>query len=133
MRFKRYAEYTYGLQPITVAPLFNILFLVFIFGALCVSSLSLGSGIRVRIPAAVTSEAVQGEAVHLVVSADGLMQVNGQMITIDQLRVFLKQMSGRRQTIMIDADTGTSWQHVIRAWDAVRASGMRDCIVATHP
>jgi biopolymer transport protein ExbD len=133
MRFKKYAEYANGLQPVTLAPFINIVFLVFIFGGLCFGYLITQAGMAVQLPRAITSEAIQGQTVQIVVLADGSMHLNGQQLTLDQLQVFLKQICGRRQTIVINADSRAPWQHVIRAWDAVRSSGQRDCVMATHP
>jgi biopolymer transport protein ExbD len=133
MRFKKYTEYIYGLQPVTTVPFINILFLVFIIGGLCLGYMATGSGVAVQIPRAITSEAVRGPAVQIAVFSDGSMHLNGQLLTAEGLPVFLKQIAGRNQTIVINADSRTPWEYVIRVWDAVRACGPRDCIVATHP
>jgi biopolymer transport protein ExbD len=133
MRFKKYAEYIYGLQPVTTVPFINILFLTFIVGGLCLVYMATGSGVAVQVPRALTSEAVKGEAVQIAVFPDGSMHLNGQPLTADGLQVFLKQIAGRNQTVVVNADSRTPWAHVIRVWDAVRASGLRDCVVATHP
>ncbi|MFA5075587.1 MAG: biopolymer transporter ExbD [Candidatus Babeliales bacterium] len=133
MRFKKYAEYIYGLQPVTTVPFINILFLVFIIGGLCFGYMPTGSGVVVQVPRAITSEAVKGPAVEITIFPDGSMHLNGQLLTVEGLQSFLEQTAGRNQTIVINADSRTPWEHVIRAWDAVRASGMRNCVVATHP
>jgi biopolymer transport protein ExbD len=61
------------------------------------------------------------------------MRLNGQPLTREGLQSFLKQTSARNQTVVINADSAADWGHVIRVWDDVRASGQRNCIVATHP
>ena len=133
MRFKKYAEYIYGLQPVTTVPFVNMLFLVFVIGGLCFGYMGTGSGVSVQIPRAMTSEAVKGSVVQIDVLSDGSMHLNGQLLTSEGLPLFLKQISGRNQTVVINADSRAPWEHVIRVWDAVRASGLRDCVVATHP
>ena len=133
MRFKKYAECAAGLQPITTVPLANIVFLVFIFAGLCLGYLAAGTGINVELPRAITSSAIRGPAVHIVVLADGALSMNGQQLTLEQLQRFLKQISARGQTIVVNADSRVPWQNVIRVWDAVRSSGLQDCVVATHP
>jgi biopolymer transport protein ExbD len=133
MRFKKYAEYIYGLQPVTTIPLVNILFLVFVIGGLCFGYMATGSGVAVQIPRAITSEAVKGPVVQIDVLSDGSMHLNGQLLTLEGFPVFLKQISGRNQTVVINADSRVPWENVIKVWDAVRASGLRDCVVATHP
>ena len=133
MRFKKYAEYLHGLQPVITAPFINILFLIFIIGCLCFGYMTIGAGVSVRIPRAITSEVVKGPAVQISIFPDGSMQMNGQTLGMDGLQAFLKQVSGRNETVVINADSRAPWEHVIRVWDEVRASGLRDCIVATHP
>jgi biopolymer transport protein ExbD len=133
MRFKKYAEYVNGLQPVTTAPFINILFLAFIIGGLCFAYMTTGSGVAVQLPRAITSEAIKGPAVQIIVFPDGSMHLNGQPLTPEGLRSFLKQTSGRNQTVVINADSAADWGDVIRVWDAVRAGGQRNCIVATHP
>jgi len=134
MRFRKYAEYVYGMQPIVIAPFVNILFLVFIFCGLCLTLiLAYSSGISVQLPRAVTSELVNAPAVQISVFSDGTLAVNRQRLTIPELEIFLKQIAARHQTIVINADRKAPWENVISVWDAVRASGMRGSIVAANP
>ena len=134
MRFRKYAEYVYGIQPMIIAPFINILFLIFIFCGLSLTFImTSSSGISVQLPRAITSELVRAPAVQISVSADGALTVNRQRLTIQELEVFLKQIAARHQTIVINADRKAPWEHVIRVWDAVRASGMAGSTVAASP
>lgn len=134
MRFRKYAEYVYGIQPIVIAPFVNVLFLIFIFCGLCLGYMTAASsGISVGLPRAITSELVRAPAVQISVFADGTPAVNGQRLTIQELELFLKQIAGRHQTIVINADRQAPWENVIRVWDIVRASGMAGSTVATNP
>ncbi len=133
MRFKKYAEYASGLEPITTVPLVNIVFLVFIFAGLCLGYMAAGSGIAVQLPRAMTSSVIRGPAVNIAVLKDGTLRMNGRQLTLEQLQRFLKQIAGRDQAIVVNADSSVPWQHVIRVWDSVRSSGLQDCVVATHP
>jgi biopolymer transport protein ExbD len=134
MRFRKYAEYIFGMQPIVIAPFVNIIFLVFIFCGLCLTFImASSSGIKVQLPRAVTSELINAPAVQISVSADGALAVNDQRLTIQELGVFLKQIAQRHQTIVINADRRAPWENVIRVWDAVRASGMTGSTVAANP
>lgn len=133
MRFKKYAEYSRGLHPIALVPLVNIIFLALILGGVCFGYLSVPSGLGVRLPRAVTSRAVQGTIVQVEVLADGTLRLRGQELTAEELLRFLDQTSGRKQTVVINADSRATWEHVVRAWEAVRAGGRGDCIMATHP
>jgi biopolymer transport protein ExbD len=134
MRFRKYAEYVYGIQPIVIAPFVNVLFLIFIFCGLCLGYMTATiSGISVGLPRAITSELVRAPAVQISVFADGTPAVNGQRLTIQELELFLKQIAGRHQTIVINADRRAPWEDVIRVWDIVRASGMAGSTVATNP
>ena len=134
MRFRKFAEYVYGIQPIVIAPFINILFLIFIFCGLCFGYMMASrSGISVHLPRAITSELVPAPAVQISVFADGTLAVNGQRLTIQELEVFLKQIAARHQTIVINADRQASWENVIQVWDVVRACGMAGSTIATNP
>lgn len=133
MRFKKYAEYSGGFQPVIVVPLVNIVFLVLVCAGLWLRYLALPAGMEVQLPRAMTSRTIQGPVVQVSVLDNGSMRLNGQELTVGQLLEFLKLTAGRRQTVVINADSRAPWESVVAAWEAIRASGLADCVMAANP
>ena len=133
MRFGKYAVPINGFGTILAVPLVNVLFLTFIIAALCLGYMSAGSGMAVNLPKALTSKTLNSSLVNIMVSPDGILMLNGRKASLDDISLFLKQLSGRRQTIVVNADKCVPLQDVISVFDAVRASGAGDCVVASNP
>ncbi|HOU35927.1 MAG TPA: biopolymer transporter ExbD [Candidatus Omnitrophota bacterium] len=133
MRFKKYAEYAGGLQPMIAVPLVNVVFLVMVCAGFWLKYLILPAGMEVQLPRAMTSRAIQGPIVQVSVLDNGSMRLNGQELTIGQFMEFLKLTADRRQTVVINADSRAPWKYVVAVWEAIRASGLADCVMATNP
>jgi biopolymer transport protein ExbD len=133
MRFKKYAQYLYGDRMASMVPLANIIFLIFIFSGLSLGLITAGFGINVRLPRAISSEVVRGPVVQITVMADGGLLLNGQKIAFDDLGIFLKNISSRPVTVVVNADKTVPWEQVARVWDAVRESGLGSSMIATQP
>jgi biopolymer transport protein ExbD len=95
--------------------------------------MSAGSGLKVSLPNVITSQVLGQPAVHITVTADGTFMLNGRKLALGDVALFLKQLSGRRQTVVVDADKHAPLQAVISIFDAVRASGAGECVVAGLP
>jgi len=91
------------------------------------------SGMEVQLPRAITSSTVVGPSVQIVITDYGSLHLNGEVITENELKEFLKQITGRRQTVVINADRRVPWGYVVRIWETIRSSGIADCVMAVHP
>lgn len=131
MRFKRHTELEHGLKQIDIAPLIDIVFQLLIFFMLT-SSFVMQPGIRISLPKAVTSEVVKYENIEIIVSAENILYLNGKVTTTAELKVLLKQASGRSQPVLIKADKRASLGRVVEIWDMARDLGIAQVNIATN-
>ncbi len=131
MRFKRHMELEHGLKQIDIAPLIDIVFQLLIFFMLT-SSFVIQPGIRVNLPKAVTSEVVKYENIEVIISAENVTYFNGNVVTGTELKNILKQVSKRKQAILIKADKRASLGRVVEIWDTCRDLGIAQINIATN-
>jgi len=121
----------HGLKQIDIAPLIDVVFQLLIFFMLT-SSFVIQPGIKVNLPKAVTSESVQIENMEIIVSGENVLYFNGKVVTMQELKNFLKQISKRGQSVMIKADRRASLGRVVEIWDLCRENGIKQLNIATN-
>jgi len=131
MRFKRHMELEHGLKQIDIAPLIDMIFQLLIFFMLT-SSFVIQPGIKVNLPRAVTSEVVKYENIEVIISAENVTYFNGNVVTNLELKNLLKQVSKRKQAILIKADRRASLGRVVEIWDTCRDLGITQINIATN-
>jgi len=131
MRFKRHMELEHGLKQIDIAPLIDVVFQLLIFFMLT-SSFIMQPGIKVNLPKAVTSEAVQPENIEIMVSGENVIYLNGKVVTSQELNGLFKQVAQRNQPILIKADKRASLGRVVEIWDLGRDLGVSQINIATN-
>lgn len=131
MRFKRHMKLEHGLRQIDIAPLIDMVFQLLIFFMLT-SSFVMQPGIKVNLPKAVTSEAVKYENIEIVVSSENVIYLNGKVITMDELKVLLRQGAKRKQSVLIKSDRRASLGRVVEIWDTARDLGLTQINIATN-
>jgi biopolymer transport protein ExbD len=124
-------ELEHGLKQIDIAPLIDVVFQLLIFFMLT-SSFVIQPGIKVNLPKAVTSESVQIENIEIIVSGENVLYFNGKVVTMQELKNFLKQISKRGQSVMIKADRRASLGRVVEIWDLCRENGIKQLNIATN-
>jgi biopolymer transport protein ExbD len=131
MKFKRHTEIERGLHQIYIAPLLNIIFLLFIFFILT-SSFVMQPGIKVNLPKAVTSEVVKYENIEVAISGENVTYLNGKVITIPELTNLIKQAASNSESILIKSDRRASLGRVVEIWDMCRNLGVTQVNIATN-
>ncbi|MCM8795251.1 MAG: biopolymer transporter ExbD [Candidatus Omnitrophica bacterium] len=131
MKFRQHMELEHGLRQIDIAPLIDMVFQLLIFFMLT-SSFLIQPGIRVNLPKAVTSEAVRPEFIEIIISGENITYLGGKVITTQELKNFLKQISKRKYTILIKADRRASLGRVVEIWDLCRDLGVTQINIATN-
>jgi len=121
----------HGLRQIDIAPLIDMIFQLLIFFMLT-SSFVIQPGIKVNLPKAVTSEIVKYENIEIIVSGENVIYANGKVITMDELRLLLKQAAKRKQSILIKSDRRASLGRVVEIWDMARDLGISQINIATN-
>ncbi|MFA6141728.1 MAG: biopolymer transporter ExbD [Candidatus Omnitrophota bacterium] len=128
MKFKRRLALEKGVVDLT--PLVNVFFLLFVF-FLFTSSFIFQPGIRVNLPKAVTSEAVQQENVPLIITKDDLVYLNEREISQDELISNLRIIAKDKASLLIKADGRASLGKVVDVWDLCRKEGVSQVNIAT--
>ncbi len=131
MRFKRHMELEHGLKQIDIAPLIDMVFQLLIFFMLT-SSFVMQPGIKVNLPNSVTSEVVKYENIEIIVSAENVAYLNGKVVTIGELKTFLKTAAKNNQSILIKADRRAALGRVVEVWDLCRDLGITQINIATN-
>ena len=130
MRFKKHMELEHGLRQIDIAPLIDIIFQLLIFFMLT-SSFIIQPGIKVKLPKAVTSEAVKYKKVEILISSENITYLNVKIVTTQELKTLLKQVAKRNQPILIKADKRASLGRVVEIWAMCRDLGITQINIAT--
>lgn len=129
MRLKRHVELEHGLRQIDIAPLIDMVFQLLIFFMLT-SSFVMEAGIKVNLPKAVTSEAIEQEGLEILVSAESIIYLNGRVITTQELKSTAKRLS-KKSPILIKADRRAFLGKVVEVWDICRDAGISHINIAT--
>lgn len=130
MKFKRHEELAKG--RIDLAPLVDVVFLLIIFFMLTSSFVRL-PGITVKLPKAVTSEALEERNVIITITSDGEIFFNEEAITLEELAPELVEAAKTERPILIKADQKSSLGSVVGVWDLCRKSGISKVSIATKP
>jgi biopolymer transport protein ExbD len=129
MRFRRHVEFERG--QLDIAPLIDVIFLLLIFFMLT-SSFIFQPGIKINLPRAVTSEVIQEENLIITVSAENLIYLNNQAITLKQLKSHLQKAAAKNKPLLIKADRKASLGRVVQIWDFCREVGLTQINIATN-
>ncbi|MBN1526043.1 MAG: biopolymer transporter ExbD [Candidatus Omnitrophica bacterium] len=129
MRFKRRSKIEKGLVDLT--PLINVFFLLFIF-FLFTSSFIFQPGIKVNLPKAVTSEAIQQENTVIVITRDDKLYLEDREISQEELISRLAMIAKAKGGLIIKADSRASLGRIVEIWDICRREGVSQVNIATN-
>lgn len=128
MKFRKSARIEAGLRQIDIAPLIDCIFLLLIFFMLT-SSFIVIPGINVKLPKALTSEAIDSNSLTIVISSEDIIYLEGKPYAINEIEDFLKTKKYR--AIFIKADRYSSLGTVVRIWDLGKNLGIDKIGIAT--
>lgn len=131
MRFKKHIGFEHGLKPIDIVPLVTMVFILLLF-IMFASSFVIQPGIKLDLPKALTSEAVNYENIEITVSADDSVYLDGKSVDMKGLNNFLKQLSGRKNSVLIKSDKRASLGKAVEIWDICRNLGIAQVNIATN-
>jgi biopolymer transport protein ExbD len=113
-----------------ITPLVDVVFLLIIFFMLS-SSFVQPSGIKVSLPKAVTADVLQKGKFIIVVSAENLIYFNDKPISLKQLRKLISSNKKKIKSILIKADSMSSFGRIIEIWDICRDFRISQVNIAT--
>ncbi len=131
MRFKRLKRRTSIVKgQLDIAPMVDVMFNLLLFFMLT-SNFVLQPGIKVSLPKAITSEVLGGENMVVNVTAQDLVFLNDQPISIADLTARLREAARDGKTLLLRADNGASLGRVVEIWDLCRELGIPQINIAT--
>ena len=117
---------------LNVTSLVDVLFMMLTFFVVSTTFIE-QPGMKLDLPNAQSAEAAKIDAFVLHLYQDGVMQLNGQAITLDQLTAALKaglpQM--KEGSLSLFADKNVAHGKVIEVMDIARQVGIKKLVVAT--
>ncbi|MFP4473562.1 MAG: ExbD/TolR family protein [Candidatus Omnitrophota bacterium] len=131
MRFKRQIKIEHGLVQIDMAPLIDVIFQLLIFFMLS-SSFTFQSGIHVKLPRAVTSDALKEQNLSIMITGEDVVYLNGRVVTMKELKQGLTEMEGKKDVpVLIRADRRASMGRIVDVWDLCRELKVERINIAT--
>ncbi len=132
MRFERLKRRTaIEKGQLDLAPLIDVVFLLLIFFMLT-SNFVLQPGVKVNLPKAITSEVINTESITVTVTAQDLLFLNDEPITVNELTNTLKEAARQGKSLLLRADTQSSLGRVVEIWDICRDLGITQINIATN-
>lgn len=129
MKFKRYIDYQK--DWLDIAPLIDVVFLLLIFFMLTSSFIS-QPGIKINLPKAVTSKAIQENNLVIAISAQDLILIQNKAVSLEQLKLQLKKAAKQNRPLLIKADCKASMGKTVQVWDMCRQIGLNQVNIATN-
>ena len=133
MRFQRNARITKG--SLEAAPWAAVMFLLVIF--IMLGGLVYTPGVRVQLPVADELPGTDKPTIRVVMDAAGNYYYRNQLVTNDAVLVetlgkFAKD-APEKPTLVVEADKGTSYDHLVRLTQLARKAGIEEALLATLP
>lgn len=122
------------ISEINITPLTDVV-LVLLIIFIVTTPLILQSGIKVRLPRAVTSEMTPEKSVTISVSADGSVFLNDKHVSMEELPPLLSKAVAESSSklVVINADTEVRHGQVVAILDTARQAGAERLAISTEP
>ncbi len=130
LRFKRHLKLDE--DRLDVTPLIDVVFLLLIFFMLT-STFVLQPGIKVKLPKAITSEALKEKNLVIVITAGAKIYLDNEIISPDELSARLEEAAQDERAVLIKADRKIQLGRVVEVWDLCRDVGITQVSIATEP
>ena len=116
---------------LNLTPLIDIVFLLLIFFLLTTQFIE-EDGIGVRLPTAASAVDRERDELAVVVTSAGELFVEGQRLSMTELRPRLRDLLGRDTTIVLRGDREVHLQQVVSVMEQARLAGAARIVVATE-
>jgi biopolymer transport protein ExbD len=131
MKFRTHLQLEKGQRQIDITPLIDMVFQLLIF-FLLTSNFVLQPGIRIDLPKAVTSEAVDERSLIITITEKNLLLLNDVAIGLAELKKELKGAVKKNIPLLIKADRKANLGKVVEVWDICREIGLTQVNIATN-
>lgn len=118
---------------VNIAPLIDMVFILLIF-FLVTTSFIRDTGVTVERPQATTAKALQSQSLRIGVAASGHIFVDGQRLSLaqlrDRVRAFLRRE--RQASVIVVPDKSLKTGRLVEVIDAAKAAGAKTVAIATE-
>ena len=128
MKFRQHSEFKKG--QLDIAPLIDVVFLLLIFFMLT-SSYIFQPGIKIDLPKAVTSQAIQQRNLIVIIDERNRLFFENRRVSLEELKRDLSRKKDQGRPLLIKADQKASLGTVVRIWDLCRELGLTQINIAT--
>lgn len=128
MKFKKRLTPESGLRQMDIAPLIDCVFLLLIFFMLT-SNFVVIPGINVKLPKAVTSEAIDARTITIVVTSEDIIYFEGNPVKPNELEASMREAGVN--AVFIKSDRDASIGAVVEVWDICKKLGIERIGIAT--
>ncbi len=92
-------------------------------------------GIKVKLPQAATQAATREQDIVVVVTEEGQLYFNNRRVTLDRLRLGLKEevSKGGKDLLIVKADKESKHGRVVEVMDLAQQVGISRIAIATEP
>jgi len=121
------------ISQINITPLTDVaLVLLIIF--MVTTPLIMQAGVKVNLPATVTSEVQPETNLTITVTREGNVYFNEKQVTMESLRFYVEQglMTNKERLIIINADKEVLHGQVVSVLDMVKLAGAKRIAIATE-
>lgn len=130
MEFRRRANIKSGWGVSEWIPFVNVFVLVVFFYVLT-TAFTLAPNIDVRIPKAVTSDALIKEDSVILITSENVIYWRNSLVSVKDLRQSLSKASADRLSILIKADRRASVGRIVDIWNLCKSLGIERINIAT--
>lgn len=112
-------------EQVDLTPLIDCVFMLLIFFMVTTVFITT-KGLNVDMPKASTAESQPGKDINLIVEEDGTMELNGDLVTMDELGEGIKRLREQLQTenMILQAHPNTVHSKVVDIVDISRGQGI---------
>lgn len=130
MRFRQHEPEE---PDINLVPMIDVLLMTLIFLVLT-TSFARESALKVQLPQAHPTQALETQGVRVVIDAEGDFAVNGRLVSSNEraiMRALAADTHGPKTPIILYADRKAPYRAVVHALDAARRLGLGHIVFAT--
>ncbi len=121
-------------SDIDMTPMLDIVFIMLIFFIVSTTFVK-DAGVTINRPVASSAEQQEGSGVSVMVSADGLVWIDGQSTDLRMIRPKLERLKVEQPElgILVQADENAKTGLLIKVIDQIKLAGIEQLMVATKP
>ena len=128
MKFRKRLKIESVLKEMDIAPLIDCLFLLLVFFMLT-SNFIVMPGINIKLPKAVTSDAVKTDTVTIVITSEDIIYSEGKPVSLKGIEEYMRKL--KVESVFIKADKDASVGSVVGVWDVCKKLGIGKIGIAT--